>query len=604
MTFSRKVFIALFLSIAVVGTAITWATYNYVSEQTRDAFVARYTVFSKVLGDTLTRLDKSTESLMLNAAQVVNSYDAEKGLLTNDQLRAIRDEVNVTHIFIINKNGKFIRSTNEDVSLIPNAYSFCPTYKNMIVGGVTSDATPIIKPRPEPKPYKFLFIPNRTRERLLEVGVRVDFVAKTLTEALGSDSNVSSMSVYDPSGTTFGSFTSKEYNFTEGTIKLPTTLPSYVEQKDNFKFYTKVASSHPSCCQCDVSGTSKNGEYYYVLESVISKKELSAVLAKTKLMFILFALSIVVVSIIVAYVLVRRLVKNLEAAAERVKQISASESSRKRIELDGNDEVAYLTNQFDLLLDNLEQTQLRALEAEKIQTKIELASEVAHNIKSPIHAIEMMIPLMISLPERMRSVLKNSVREIKSLSESLKSHADSLAGQIVQENELVYLPILLNDFINQKNIEFSERKDISIEFTSHCVDKEAFVKLSSIELKSILSNIVNNAVDSYGSAGGRVVMGFETSINNCIIEISDFGAGIPSEYLGDLGSKRITFKGNSSRGVGLVHAFKVVESWGGKVTVQSKLGSGTSVKLTLPKYKERDSQLGPLFRENINRISF
>ena len=282
MTFSRKVFFAVLVTTLVVGSAIILTTFRYVREQTSETFVSRYTVFSKVLGDTLTRLDLQTESLMLNAAQVVSGLDAEKGLLSTEELKDIRSQLNVTHIFVVDSAGNFIRSTNEDPSLIPNAYSFCPAYENMIVGDVKTDSTPIIHPQPEPKPYKFLFVPNRSRTRLLEVGVRIDFIAKTLTEALGSDPNVLSMAVYDPNGTSFGSFTAKEYKFIEKKISIPEVLPAVVDDGNTFRVYTKVTSSHPKCCQCDISGTSKNGEYYYVLESVVSKHELSALMAKTK----------------------------------------------------------------------------------------------------------------------------------------------------------------------------------------------------------------------------------------------------------------------------------------------------------------------------------
>lgn len=586
MTFSRKIFFAVLITTMVVGTAITLTTYRYVREQTQEAFVSRYTVFSKVLGDTLTRLDQSTESLMHNAAQVLNALDAEKGLLSTDELKSVRSQLNVTHIFVVNRDGRFIRSTNEDPSLIPNVFSFCPSYKNMIVGNVASDATPIIHPQPEPKPYKFLFVPNRTRERLLEVGVRVDFVAKTLTEALGADANVLSMAVYDPSGTSFGTITSKEYQFTEKKIRIPEKLPTVLDDGNVFRFYTKVTSSHPQCCQCDVSGTSKNGEYFYVLESVISKKEMSAALAKTKIMFIIFGLSIILISSIFGKILVRKLVKNIETAAEKIRAIRHGEDIKGRLNMDGDDEVAYLTKEFDHLLDSLETSQSKIIEVEKMQAKIQLATEVAHNIKSPALAIEMMLPRMFRLPDSMLGPLKSSVKEIRSLADRLKKSADTMSVQVKLENELIYLPTFLHDFVAQKNFELQARKAISVQFQSQGSSNNLFVRVCSVELKSILSNVVNNAADSYGATEGKIDIILRDDKTSCCIEVADAGAGIPSEYLTDLGKKRITFKGSATRGVGLVHAYKVVELWGGTMGIESQVGKGTSVFVTIPKYIE------------------
>ncbi|MBK9293895.1 MAG: hypothetical protein IPM57_05540 [Oligoflexia bacterium] len=240
MTFSKKIFISVFFTALIIGSLIIWTSHYFVSRQTEEKFISRYTVFTKVLSDTLTRLDSNTEKLMLNAAKVVAARDQAQGLLSTEALKSMRDELSVTHIFVVDKNGKFIRSTNEDPLLIPNAFSFCPTYKNMITGNTNIEATPVIHPRPEPKPFKFLFIPSHDRSRLLEVGVRVDFVAKTLSEALGSDENIESMSLYDPSGNIFGRFNAKGVDFKSGTTAIPPAFPGVIDRGILFIFFQKL----------------------------------------------------------------------------------------------------------------------------------------------------------------------------------------------------------------------------------------------------------------------------------------------------------------------------------------------------------------------------
>lgn len=584
MTFSRKIFIAVFVTTLVIGTSLIWAAHNYVRNQTYENFVSRYMVFSRVLGDTLSRLDTHTETLMYNAAKVVAERDSQKGVLSTNELKEMRDELNVTHIFVVNRDGNFIRSTNDDPKLIPNAYSFCDKYRNMVTGSTVKEATPIIHPQPEPKPYKFLFIPNKGRERLLEIGVRVDFIAKTLTDALGSDTSVLSMALYDPHGTSFGRFSAKEYQWVEGKHALPDTFPAVMDAGSDFKFYTKVTSSHPQCCQCDVSKTSKNGEYYYVLESVISKNELAAVLATTKTTFLFFGFGNFLLALIFGRLLSRSLVKNIEKAVERVREIKTN--GHGRIQLEGRDEVSYLTNEFDHLMDSVEESQKKIIEAEKVQTKIQLAKEVAHNIKSPIVAIEMMLPSLVSVPERLRKTLRSSVNEIKELAERLRTQADAMFVEShgSANTELLYLPIVIDEVIAQKQLEFSSRKAIKVLRSGDTVSIGAFVAVDGTEIKAILSNLVNNAVESYGPQGGPVVISLAAYDRICSIEIKDSGAGIPQEYLKDLGSKRITFKGNGGRGTGLLHAYRSVERWGGQILLESSLGVGTKVRIELPRH--------------------
>lgn len=45
------------------------------------------------------------------------------------------------------------------------------------------------------------------------------------------------------------------------------------------------------------------------------------------------------------------------------------------------------------------------------------------------------------------------------------------------------------------------------------------------------------------------------------------------------------FKGDGERGLGLVHACKIVESWGGRLIVSSELGMGTTVDIKIPRFE-------------------
>jgi signal transduction histidine kinase len=194
----------------------------------------------------------------------------------------------------------------------------------------------------------------------------------------------------------------------------------------------------------------------------------------------------------------------------------------------------------------------------------------------------MMLPFMVKMPEEMKKVLKNSVKEIKALSERLKTQADAMSFE-QNGSETMYLPIILKDLIAQKQLEYSNIPQIKIEFRdeTHCSD--AFVKGNSIELKSILSNLINNAVESYSDHGGPVITTVSCNNDLCSIDVEDHGVGIPTEYIGKIGHSPISFKGSKGRGLGLTHAFKTVQSWGGKISIQSEVGFGTKVKIELTK---------------------
>ncbi|MGE4131414.1 MAG: ATP-binding protein [Bdellovibrionales bacterium] len=592
MTFSKKIFIAVFFSTFAIGSLLVWTAHRYVSQRSEDEFISRYTAFTRVLADTLGRLDVSTEALMRNAAKVVAARDAEKGLLSTRELKEMRGDLGITHIFVLDRDGRFIRSTNESPHLIPNLYSFCDEYRGVIDGTYDQDATPIIKPQPEPKPYKFLFVPSADRKRIIEVGVRVDSIAKTLMEAIKADANVKTMFLYSPDGTAFGRYTADLVAFDERKAQFPANLNSMIQDPEHFRFFAKVTSSHPKCCQCDKSGTSRNGEYYYVLENAVSKAELRVVQARTSKTFGWMMLGNILLSFILGRVMSRKLVRNIEQAAGRVREIKNRGDSSGRIQLQGKDEVAFLTNEFDHLLDTIEESQAKILEAEKIESKVQLARVVAHNIRSPVIAIEMLLPAMVTVPEKMKNILRNSVKEIKHLSERLSNQSDSMivATENVVDSGLVYLPTLLDELVKRKQVEYSKNRMVKIKLAVQEGLKATFVKADGTELSSIFSNLVNNAVESYGGKGGDIEIDLHADGDDLLVCVADNGAGIPQEYLADLGQRSITFKGSKSRGLGLVHAFKTVASWGGKIQIKSEIGVGTAIIVRLPKYQRPASE--------------
>lgn len=586
MTFAKKIFIAVFLSTLTVGSILIWASYKYTISRSEEDFASRYQVFSKVLADTLNRLDTSTEALMLNAAKVVAEHDERYGLLSTEKLRTLQSQLGITHLFMIDRDGKFTRSTNDDPAGIPNLFSFCENYKKLVHNTLDVEATPIIKPNPEPKPFKFLSIPNKNRSRIVEVGVRVDFIAKTLAEAAKSDMNVVSMSLYAPDGTPFGTYSDQNVIFESKKAVLPESFENPLMRSIDASFFTKVTSSHPKCCQCDVYGTSKNGEYYYVLESKVSRTELNAVQARAGILFLLIGFGNGILSFILARLLSRRLVRNIEVAVNKVRRIKDQGDLRDRIKMNRGDEISFLTQEFDRLLDSLEDSQKKLVEAEKIQSKMELAKVVAHNIKSPAIAIEMMIPGLVTVPERMKKILKNAATEIRLLSEKLRTQSGLISDNVNNEldTDLVHLPIFIEDLIRQKNIEFS--KNSKIQIINNVMEKNLsiYVKFSSLELRSVLSNLINNSFEAYNGDGGVIEVSISHNSDSCEILIKDYGMGIPDNVIAKLGKQSMSSKATFGRGIGLLHAFKMIESWNCSIKIESKIGVGTEVKVCLPVY--------------------
>ncbi len=584
MKFFWKVFISVFVTILSVGMLLLWASYRYMNIWTTKEYISRYSSFSKVLGDALGNLDVNTEALMHNAARIVADLDDREGPLSTEKLKELRDTLNVSHIFVVNNTGNFIRSTNEDPKLIPNAFSFCDDYRNLLTGRRKFAATPIVRPNPEVKPYKFLFLPTASRKRLIEVGVRVDFVAQTLTKALGADPNLVSVSLYSPVGEVFGRFSAEGVQFGEGRTKVPTEFPQMIENDDVIRYFMKLPSSHPKCCQCEVAGTSRNGEYYYVLESEISKQGLKEIQASMKNIFFILICITVLLALLMSHYVSRRLVVNIEEAVKKLKAIMSG-GPAKRIEMVGQDEVVFLTSQFDRLLDQLEESQQKLVESERLKAKVQLAREVAHNIKSPTLAIDMIMPLLKGVPENVCKILRDSATDIRRLTERLLRQADEDDKQsvaLLMPPESVPLREFLEDIVGRKNLEHNEGHSPFIILRANESFSRAIVSADPSELNAVISNLINNATESYIEKIGLVYVIGDCSDNSCTITIKDMGRGIPPNVLEKIGHEEVTSGKDAGQGIGLLHAYKVVGSLGGRISIDSTIGTGTTVKITLP----------------------
>jgi signal transduction histidine kinase/HAMP domain-containing protein len=114
---------------------------------------------------------------------------------------------------------------------------------------------------------------------------------------------------------------------------------------------------------------------------------------------------------------------------------------------------------------------------------------------------------------------------------------------------------------------------------------KAFADLSHVNadrraVRSILDNLVVNAL-RYTPEGGTIILEATEIKDGVQFFVRDNGRGIEAERLRTIFGR---FSGGSDEGTGLGLALvrRLVESLGGQVSVESKLGSGTTFRFTLP----------------------
>ena len=108
------------------------------------------------------------------------------------------------------------------------------------------------------------------------------------------------------------------------------------------------------------------------------------------------------------------------------------------------------------------------------------------------------------------------------------------------------------------------------------------VPLDPTRMKRALLNLVANSVEATPE-GGKVTVSVATvdSARYCVT-IADTGKGIPEDMMDTIFEPFVSTKGSKGTGLGLPVMKKIVEEHGGRVELDSKVGEGTTFKITLP----------------------
>jgi signal transduction histidine kinase len=132
-------------------------------------------------------------------------------------------------------------------------------------------------------------------------------------------------------------------------------------------------------------------------------------------------------------------------------------------------------------------------------------------------------------------------------------------------------------YLTKKQAEFSNVRleaMLSEDLPPVFVDKD--------QIQQTMINLILNAIEAT-ETGGAITLGTEYSPSNriCIIQVEDTGCGIPKEHLNSIFDPFFTTRA-SGTGLGLAITHSIIEQHGGKITVESTPGKGTSFSIMLP----------------------
>ena len=220
-------------------------------------------------------------------------------------------------------------------------------------------------------------------------------------------------------------------------------------------------------------------------------------------------------------------------------------------------------------------------------------------------ALNAMAPLALGLAHEIRNPLNAAVLELHLLGRSIDRLPESAPRESMQrrvqivESEIRRLERLLTEFLELARPRAPQRESVNLAKVVEevlqlervaalraKVSIEKFLRddvrvLGDVEkLKQVVLNIVVNALDVMPE-GGKLTASMSRTETEVIFLLTDTGKGIDPKILADVFDPFFTTK-PAGTGLGLAIVRKVVEQHGGRVSIRSKPGEGTTVEVGLP----------------------
>ncbi len=321
---------------------------------------------------------------------------------------------------------------------------------------------------------------------------------------------------------------------------------------------------------------------------------------------ILVILVLLVGGLALAYMIARTAARLLKDLQNGVKAIAAGDLST-RVTISDGVEVTELANEFNSmagrlkdLYDNLEgKVQERTIELQEANDRLkefddlksEFVSMASHELRSPMASMKMgvstvlreMIGPLNEDQKLMLGIAERNIDRLTTLTSELLDLTKIEAGQLDILPAEVDLGTLAAEVV-EADRPLAQHEGVDLVLAAP--EEPVMVTCDRDRIYQVIQNMVGNALNFTEEGSVTVSVAKETA-DRARVCIKDTGLGIPDdaiETIFDKWSRAHAETRSEKRGTGLGLAISkgIVEAHGGSVTLQSKVGTGTTVCFTLP----------------------
>ncbi len=261
-------------------------------------------------------------------------------------------------------------------------------------------------------------------------------------------------------------------------------------------------------------------------------------------------------------------------------EIANGNKLTEKLKYDAADEIGQLSSNINIMAQKLTESE---------QIKNDFISQISHELRTPITAIRGWSETMIA-DENLDDFTRRGISIINSETSRLSKMVEEMLDMSrMQSGRLNISPTPINIIAEFEDTVFmmSERgkgENINIEYDTNEV--ECIVNGDKDRLKQVFFNIIDNAI-KHSNAGSKIIVSAKRESKVIKFTVEDFGTGISKEDLPYI--KEMFYKGASQKrgsGIGLGVSDEIMRLHGGFLDIESELGIGTKVTVTLPIFEE------------------
>lgn len=291
---------------------------------------------------------------------------------------------------------------------------------------------------------------------------------------------------------------------------------------------------------------------------------------------------------------VRTVVRPLDRFLEYVSRVGAGNFEVIQPIRPYRDEFSSLALAFNRMLGEIVTHQDQLVQSGKMAAVGTLTSGIAHELNNPLNNIGLTIEALLDdldsyPPAEQRRMLDQAYTQVERASTTVRNLLD-----FTRKDRSAFTRVTVKSVVDTAlRLVGNEAMIAGVECDTR-VDPDVAVRGNPHDLQQVLVNLLLNAIQAMPEGGTiRVEAEVEADEERVRIVVADTGEGIEPEHVDEIFDPFFTTKEpGRGTGLGLSVSHSIIEQHGGRITVASAPGEGTTFTIRLPTATTNDTDSG------------